>query len=65
MSAWALFVDVVGVVFTGLLMLALGWAAAERGRIHRGWARLQHARGQNVIQSIDWCMAMAAAAGGA
>ena len=26
MSAWALFVNVVGLVFTGLLMLALGSA---------------------------------------
>jgi hypothetical protein len=63
MSAWTLFVDVVGLVFTGLLMLALRWAAIERGRIHREWVRLQCALGQTVVQSIDWCMAMAAAAG--
>jgi hypothetical protein len=63
MSAWALFVDVVGLVFTGLLMLVLGWAAIERGRIHREWARLRRESGQNVVQSVDWCMAMAAAAG--
>ena len=62
MSAWTLFVDVVGLVFAGLLMLALGWAAIERGRVHREWAR-QRALGQKVVESIDWCMAMAAAAG--
>ena len=63
MSAWAFFVDVVGMAVTILLMLALGWAAIERGRIHREWARLQRELGWKVAQSIDWCMAMAAAAG--
>ena len=63
MSAWALFVDVVRLIFTGLLLLALAWAAIERGRIHREWARLQRARREKVVQSVDWCMAMAAAAG--
>jgi hypothetical protein len=63
MGAWALLVDVVGVFVTALLMLALRWAAIERGRIHREWARLKHEPGRNVAQSIDWCMAMAAAGG--
>ena len=63
MSAWALFVDVVGLVFTVLFMFALRWAAIERGRIHREWARLQRALRRKVVQSIDWCMAMAASAG--
>ena len=63
MSAWALFVNVVGLVFTGLLIVALGWAAIERGRVHREWARLQRAVGSKVSQSLDWSMAVAAAAG--
>ena len=63
MSAWASFVDVVGLVFTVLLMFVLCWAAIERGRIHREWVRLQRALGRNVLQSIDWCVAMAATAG--
>ena len=63
MSAWALFVDVVGLIFAGLLLLALRWAAIERGRIHREWARLRRALERNVVESIDWCMAMVAAAG--
>jgi hypothetical protein len=63
MSAWPFFVDVVGVALTILLMPALGWAAIERGRIHREWVRLQRDLGGKVAQSIDWCMAMAAAAG--
>ena len=63
MSAWMLFVDVVGLVFAGLLTIALGWAAVERGRVHREWGRLRRVLGQKVVQSVDWCMAMAAAAG--
>ena len=56
-------VDVVGVVVTALLMFALRFAAIERGQIHREWARLVREPGLRVSQSIDWCMAMAAAAG--
>lgn len=63
MGAWALVADVVGVVVTALLMLALRYAAIERGQIHRAWARLARERGRKVSQSIDWCMSMAAAAG--
>ena len=34
MGTWALVVDVVGPVAVGLLLIALGWAALERGRVH-------------------------------
>jgi hypothetical protein len=63
MSAWPFVIDVVAMAVTILLLFALGWAAIERGRIHRDWVRLQRDRGWKVGQSIDWCMAMAAAAG--
>ena len=63
MSAWPFFVDVVGMIVTTLLIAVLGWAAIERGRIHREWARLRQDLGEKVAQSIDWCVAMAAAAG--
>lgn len=63
MGAWALVADVVGVVVAALLMLALRYAAIERGRIHRAWARLARERGRKVSQSIDWCMSLAAVAG--
>jgi hypothetical protein len=63
MSAWAFFVDIVGVSVTILLMLALRWTAIERGRIHREWARWQRDLKWKVSQSVDWCLAMAAAAG--
>lgn len=62
MGAQALF-DVVAVIVTALLLLALRWAAIERGRIHREWTRLQHEARRNVAQSLDWCVAMAAAVG--
>ena len=61
MSAWPVFVDVVGMAVTILLMLVLGWAAIERGRIHREWVRLQRDPAWKFPRSIDWCMAMAAA----
>ncbi len=63
MSAMAYFVDIVGVAVTIALMLALRWAAIERGRIHREWARLRRELRGRVSQSIDWCLSMAAAAG--
>ena len=63
MGTWPFFVDVVEVAVTILLMLALGWAAIERGRVHREWVRLQRNVSGKVAQSVDWCMAMAAAAG--
>jgi hypothetical protein len=63
MSAWSFFVDTVGIAVTILVMLALRWAAIERGRIHRERVRLQRDLGWKVAQSIDWSLAMAAAAG--
>jgi len=63
MSAWPFFVEVVGMPVTILMMPALGWGAIECGRIHRERVRLQRELGWKVAQSIDWCMAMAAALG--
>ena len=63
MSGWPLFVDVGGIVVTVLLVAVLVWAAAERGRIHRESARLRQDLECKVGQSLDWCIAMAAAAG--
>ena len=42
MGAWGFVVDVVGSVAVGLLLIALGWAALERGRIHHQLARHSH-----------------------
>ena len=39
MGAWGFVVDAFGPVALGLLLMALGWAAFERGRIHHQLAR--------------------------
>lgn len=62
MSTWR-WLDVAGVVRTGLLVIALGWSARERARIHREWARLQSERDEKGVQVIDWCVALGALAG--
>lgn len=35
MDMWGLVVELLGPVAVGLLLIALGWAALERGSIHR------------------------------
>ena len=35
MGAWDLFVGLLGPVMVGLLLIVLGWAASERGRVHQ------------------------------
>ena len=46
MGTWALVVDVFGPVAVGLLLIALGWAALERGRVHHFLARRRSKAGQ-------------------
>jgi hypothetical protein len=46
MGTWALVVDVIGPVAVGLLLIALGWAALERGRVHHFLARRRSKAGQ-------------------
>lgn len=43
----------------GAVLLALGWAAVQRGIAHHVWARLRERRDA----SIDWCMAMGSVLG--
>jgi hypothetical protein len=57
------FVGIVGLVLVAALVLALRWAAIERGRVHREWSRLERGLAPNVFQSLDWCVAAATAAG--
>ncbi|MGH8429021.1 MAG: hypothetical protein ACREUF_01325 [Solimonas sp.] len=51
-----------------LVLLALGWAAIERGRVHRKWAQVRR-RLQNVQSdkaagvAVDWGIAMGAMIG--
>jgi hypothetical protein len=65
MMAWSFLVGIVGLFFATALALALRWAAIERGRIHREWTRRERELGPNVFQSLDWCVAVAAATGAA
>jgi len=48
-----------------LVLLILGWAAIERGRVHREWTqvrrRLQSDRPAGVV--VDWGIAMSAIVG--
>ena len=63
MGAWSFFVGFVGLVLLAALVLALRWAAIERGRVHREWTRVERGLAPNVFRSLDWCVAAATAAG--
>jgi hypothetical protein len=64
MDAWRGVVDVVVPVVTVLLAVVLGWAAVERGRIHRRWKTLRDGRrNDTVAHVVDWCVAVGTAAG--
>ena len=45
MGAWGGVVDAFQSVAVGLLLIALGWAAHERGRIHRDLPQLRRVSG--------------------
>lgn len=66
MNVWWGIVDVLAPAAGIVLLLVLGWAALERGQIHRRWAaeRRRQTRGDSTAALvIDWCMAAGAAAG--
>jgi len=50
-----------------VLLMVLGWAALERGRVHRRGARLRHRVRNDTANPtalvVDWRMAAGAAAG--
>lgn len=64
MSAWGLLGDVLAAVAGGLLLIVLGWAAVERGKVHRRrvQGRRQAAR-DAAVQVVDWCVTVGTAAG--
>ena len=43
MGAWDVFVGLLGPVMVGLLLIVLGWAASERGRVHHYLAHRRRA----------------------
>jgi hypothetical protein len=48
MGAWGVVVDAFQSAAVGLLLIALGWAAHERGRIHRDLPQLRRISGINL-----------------
>jgi hypothetical protein len=48
MDMWGLVVEVLGAVAVGLLLIALGWAAIERGSIHHRLTRLRRDPGRSA-----------------
>lgn len=48
-----------------VLLIVLGWAALERGRVHRRWARLRDRVRNDTATALvlDWCMAAGEVAG--
>ncbi len=53
MGAWEFVVDVFRPVAVGLLLVALGWAASERGRIHHDLVRLRRVSGIESASRSD------------
>ena len=57
MNTWDLVEDGLGLAGAGVVLIVLKWAAGERARVHRQWARSPSGR------AIDWCIAMGSAVG--
>ena len=58
MNVLGFMIEVLSVLGIGLVLLTLGWAAVERGRVHRASARLR--RKENKMESlraVDWWIA--------
>lgn len=57
--------DVIAAAAGIVLLIVLGWAALERGRVHRRWARLKHRVRKDSMTTlvVDWWMAAGAALG--
>ena len=53
MGAWELVVDVIRPVAVGLLLIALGWAASERGRAHQQLPQLRRLAGLESADHAD------------
>ena len=53
MGAWEFVVDVARPLAAGLLLIALGWAASERGRIHHDLARQRRVSGIESASRAD------------
>lgn len=61
----ALSISIEGLALAVVVLLAalLGWAAHERGLIHREWARRRSTHGLAALPAADWWAAIEATAG--
>lgn len=57
MNAFGLMIEVLSVLGIGLVLLTLGWAAVERGRVHRASARLRRKEKVESLHALDWWIA--------
>jgi hypothetical protein len=60
MGAWDFLANAAGLTATALLVIALRWAAIERAKAHREWARR---RREDAAPVINWWVATWAVAG--
>jgi hypothetical protein len=61
MNALGVMIEVLLFLGIGLLLLSLGWPAAERGRVHRASARLRRKKDKEgkveSLRAVDWWIA--------
>jgi hypothetical protein len=61
MNALGVMIEVLSVLGIGLVLLILGWAAAERGRVHRASARRRRKEDKEgkveSLRAVDWWIA--------
>ncbi|MGH9255557.1 MAG: hypothetical protein ACRD3C_13440 [Vicinamibacterales bacterium] len=56
---WRFIVEGLALMGAGLLLLALWWAAVERGRAHQQWARVRRKwHDAKSARVVDWCAAV-------
>ena len=57
-NALGFMIEVLSVLGIGLVLLTLGWAAIERGRVHRASARLRRTKNKvESLRAVDWWIA--------
>jgi hypothetical protein len=63
MGARELLPEGAAIAFAGVVLVALQWAAIERGRRHREWTSRQREANARRTPVIDWCVAVSAVTG--
>ena len=60
MGDWGLVIEISELLAAAALLLTLQWAAVERARVHREWARVRQAAERRVV---DWRVVLGVAVG--